>query len=146
LECSGGVGIEIKRKAITMTRQNTMPTNFRHHVLTSASHLTVPELADSYQVTEPTIRNWMRLTGVGKRPVKNGVDKARIEVMLERGFRVVEIARLMGCSKSSIDKHRRNKKLADDTLVVPVEQIPMAKSINCAAAKNGVSGGGLCGQ
>jgi uncharacterized protein YjcR len=94
-----------------MTRTNTMPTNFRHHVLTSGNKLTVPELAESYQVTEPTIRSWMRLTGVGKRPTKNGVDKGRIEVMLERGFRVVEIARLMGCSVSSIQKWRTQNKL-----------------------------------
>ena len=90
-----------------MPATSIMPTNFRHHVLTSGNKLTVPELAESYQVTEPTIRSWMRLTGVGKRPTKNGVDKGRIEVMLERGFRAVEIARLMGCSVSSIQKWRK---------------------------------------
>lgn len=89
-----------------MSRESSMPTNFRRYVLTSASHLSVSELAENYQVTEYLIRKWMRLTGIGKRPRSNGIEKLQIEKFFNRGLSVREISKMVGCSISSVQKCR----------------------------------------
>lgn len=100
-----------------MTR-STMPTNFKRYVKTIGKFDTAAELAVHFEVSQMTIYNWMKLSGIEKlkAPRINAVDKKQIKSLIKSGLGTAEIYRKLKCSKLTVIKFKRKMREGDNGL------------------------------